>query len=191
MATPAEFRSFCAHVDCGPGLYAVAGPTYVQIGSTANLRRLAQQPHRIVCVARIRPDMLGMLRRLLRIQGWPPDREGRVYASPRAVAGCMRLVHRLMRGRGFYTASNIRRVASTAPLRGLPTFRRVLDDIGAGSPLRGLPAFRRGDIGADSYGLPAFRRADVHGLPTFRRVLGLGSSVRYVRKQSTTTWGMM
>ena len=174
MATPAEFRSFCAHVECGPGLYAVAGPTYVQIGSTANLRRLAQQPHKIICVARVQPDMLGTLRRLLRIQGWPPDREGRVHASPRAVAWCMRLVHRLTRGRGFYTASDIKRAAS---LRGLPTFRRVLDDIGADS--HGLPTFRRvlDDVGADSQGLPTYRvmdgiGADLQGLPTYRRVLG-------------------
>ena len=119
-----------------------------------------------------------MLRRLLRIRGWLPDREGRVYASPRAVAWCMRLVHRLVRGRGFYTASDIRRVAS---LRDLPTFRRVLDDIGADSPLRGLPTFRRvlNDIGADSQGLPTYRVMDdigddspLQGLPTYRRVLG-------------------
>ena len=119
--------------------------------------------------------MLGTLRRLLRIQGWPADREGRVYASPRAVAWCMRLVHRLTRGRGFYTASDIKRAAS---LRDLPTFRRVLDDIGADSPLRGLPTFRRvlHDIGADSQGLPTHRvmdgiGADLQGLPTYRRVL--------------------
>ena len=199
MATPAEFRSFCAHVECGPGIFAVAGPTYVQIGSTDSLRGLAQQPHQIICVARVRQDMSGrMLRRLLQIQGWPPDREGRVHASPRAVIWCLRLVHRLTRGRGFYTASDIKRAASTAPLHGLPTFRRVLDDIGADSPLRGLPTFRRvlddvgadsplrglptfrrvlNDIGADSQGLPTYRvtddiGADLQGLPTYRRVLG-------------------
>ena len=141
MATPTEFRIFCAHIDCGPGLFAVMGPGYVQIGSTDSLRRLAQQPHQIICVARIQRDASGqaerMLRRLLRIQGLPPDHEGRVYAGPRAVAGCVRLAHRLVRGRGFHTVTDIKRVASTdapADSHGLPTFRRVLDDVGADSP---------------------------------------------------------
>ena len=154
MATPSEFRSFCAHIDCGPGLFAVAGPGYVQVGSTDSLHRLAQQPHKIICVARIQRDASGerMLRRLLQLQGWPPDREGRVYARPRAVAGFVRLVHRLVRGRGFYTASDIKGVAALADLHGLPAFRRVLDDIGADSPLHGLPTFRRVLDDADSPG---------------------------------------
>ena len=174
MATPEEFRTFCASVDCGPGLYAVEGPGYIQIGSMDSLRQLSQQRRRIICVARIARDTSGeaerMLRRQLRIQGWDPDRVGRVYVDPRAVASCMRLVHRLVRGRGFFTASGIKRIALTdppgggSPLHGLPTFRRVLDDIGADSPLHGLPTFRRvlDGIGADS---------PLHGLPAFRRVL--------------------
>ena len=196
MATPEEFRIFCTHVACGPGLYALAGPGYIQIGSTDSLSRLSRQRRRIICVARVGAER--MLRRLLRIQGWPPDRQGRVYAGARAVARCMRLVHRLARGRGFYTASDISHVAPTDPLgpafrvlddsgedfHGLPTFRRVLDDIGADSPLHGLTTFRRvlDDIGADSplHGLPTFRRvlgdigadSPLHGLQTFRRVLG-------------------
>eukprot|EP00959_Pyramimonas_sp_CCMP1952_P092273 1931882-Pyramimonas_sp.AAC.2 len=88
MATPSEFRSFCAHIDCGPGLFALACAGYVQIGSTGNLRRLSLQPRPIICVAHVARVRDGerMLRRLLRVQGWPLDQEGRVYAGPRAVA---------------------------------------------------------------------------------------------------------
>jgi hypothetical protein len=152
MATPEEFRIFCAHVDCGPGLYAVEGPGHVQIGSADSLRILSRQRHRIICVARVGEGAERMLRRLLRTQGWPPDREGRVYAGPRAVASCVRLVHRLARGSGFFAAADIKRVASTDPLAGLPGFRAVLAAIGEDSPLHGLPSFRRvlDDIGADS-----------------------------------------
>ena len=200
MATPSEFRNFCAHIDCGPGLFALAGAGYVQIGSTGNLRRLSLQPRPIICVAHVARVRDGerMLRRLLRTQGWPLDQEGRVYAGPRAVASCVRLVHRLQRGHGFYTATDIERVAPVAPvapiapadsplhglhglhglheLHDLPVFRRVLDNVAADSPLHGLHGFHGLH---ELHDLPTFRRvlneigtdSPLHGLPTFRRVL--------------------
>ena len=103
--------------------------------------------------------------------------------SPRRTDGSQ-LVHRLVQGRGVYTATDIKRVVSTdalADLHRLPAFRRVLDDIGTGSPLHGLPTFCRvlDDVGAVSSSPTVFRRAlgDIgavsppQGLPTFRHVL--------------------
>ena len=157
MATPEEFELACPDCD-GPGLYAIQDGHRLRTGVTSNLSRFARRqrtPVRILSVARLEPGEATRAWRSLRrsLRGLTPKECQFEAGAARDVAQGM-----LEAARGsVLTASEIHRRAQRfrSPVRGEsvastrlessdsghrprpsqeqlpPTFRRLLNDIGA------------------------------------------------------------